>query len=32
MDFREQYLSFYRDWLDSGEDIIPWVVEKKPSK
>lgn len=28
--FREQYLEFYKDWVDSGEDIIPWTVEKDP--
>ena len=31
MEYREQYLAFYRDWVDSGEDIIPWVVERDPS-
>lgn len=31
MEFREQYVSFYEDWIRSGEDIVPWVVEKDPS-
>ncbi|PYZ97643.1 GNAT family N-acetyltransferase [Alteribacter lacisalsi] len=29
--WREEYLNFYRDWINSGEDIVPWVVEKDPS-
>jgi predicted acetyltransferase len=28
--FREEYLSFYNDWISSGEDIVPWVVEREP--
>ncbi|MEK3726131.1 GNAT family N-acetyltransferase [Paenibacillus sp. FSL H8-0034] len=31
MEYREAYLSFYDDWISSGEDIVPWVVEKDPS-
>jgi predicted acetyltransferase len=31
MEYREQYLAFYRDWINSGEDMIPWVVERDPS-
>jgi predicted acetyltransferase len=31
MEVREQYLSFYEDWINSGEDIVPWVVERDPS-
>lgn len=31
MEYRESYLSFYDDWISSGEDIVPWVVEKDPS-
>lgn len=31
MEFHDQYLSFYQDWISSGEDIVPWVVEKDPS-
>lgn len=31
MQFREQYLSFYEDWICSGENIVPWVVEKDPA-
>lgn len=24
------YMSFYREWIDSGENIVPWVVERDP--
>ncbi|OBZ10760.1 GCN5 family acetyltransferase [Bacillus sp. FJAT-27264] len=30
-EYKEAYLEFYREWVDSGEDIVPWVVEKDPS-
>ncbi|NHN34610.1 GNAT family N-acetyltransferase [Paenibacillus agricola] len=30
LDFHEQYLLFYKDWVNSGEEIIPWVVQKDP--
>jgi predicted acetyltransferase len=30
MDYREQYLQFYEDWRRSGEDMVPWVIEKEP--
>jgi predicted acetyltransferase len=26
-----EYLDFYKEWKDSGEDMIPWVIEKDPS-
>ncbi|MCR2803486.1 GNAT family N-acetyltransferase [Paenibacillus soyae] len=29
--YREAYMTFYRDWIASGESIVPWVVEKDPS-
>lgn len=29
--FQQQYMEFYKDWIDSGEDIVPWVVEKNPN-
>lgn len=28
---KDQYLEFYKDWIKSGEDIVPWVVERDPS-
>lgn len=30
IDYQDEYLSFYDDWIMSGEDIVPWVVEKDP--
>nr|WP_235948289.1 GNAT family N-acetyltransferase [Paenibacillus glycinis] len=24
-------MAFYEEWIASGEDIVPWVVEKDPS-
>jgi len=30
-ELQEQYVDFYKDWINSGEDIVPWVVEKDPS-
>lgn len=29
--FRKQYINFYQEWINSGEEIVPWVVEKDPS-
>ena len=31
MEWREEYLAFYKEWISSGEDIVPWVVERDPS-
>jgi predicted acetyltransferase len=31
VDLRESYLSFYKEWKDSGELIVPWVVGKDPT-
>lgn len=30
VEYQEQYISFYEDWIFSGEDLVPWVVEKDP--
>lgn len=30
MGYREPYLSFYADWIRSGEAIVPWVVREDP--
>jgi predicted acetyltransferase len=27
---KEQYLSFYKEWKESNEDLIPWVISKDP--
>lgn len=29
-EYKDEYMAFYEDWKDSGEDIVPWVVEKEP--
>jgi len=31
VDLKKEYLSFYQEWLDSNEEMIPWVIEKDPS-
>lgn len=31
MELKSAYLSFYKEWKDSGEDMIPWVINKEPS-
>ncbi|WP_424767474.1 GNAT family N-acetyltransferase [Paenibacillus sp. sgz302251] len=31
VEFKDEYISFYKDWKSSGQDITPWVVEKDPS-
>jgi predicted acetyltransferase len=31
MDLEDEYLSFYKEWIDTGEDMYPWVIEKDPS-
>ena len=31
MEYKEEYLDFYREWNASGESIVPWVVSKDPS-
>ncbi|NOU98524.1 GNAT family N-acetyltransferase [Paenibacillus planticolens] len=28
--YKDEYISFYEDWKSSGEDMVPWVVEKDP--
>ncbi|PWV95218.1 putative acetyltransferase [Paenibacillus cellulosilyticus] len=30
-ELRYEYLDFYQDWVDSGEDMVPWVISKDPS-
>lgn len=25
-----EYLSFYWEWKDSGENMVPWVISKDP--
>ncbi|MDQ6420053.1 GNAT family N-acetyltransferase [Paenibacillus sp. LHD-117] len=31
VDDREAYMAFFEDWIQSGETIVPWVVERDPS-
>jgi predicted acetyltransferase len=31
VDLKEEYLSFYEEWLESKEDMVPWVIKKDPS-
>jgi predicted acetyltransferase len=31
MELQEEYLEFYREWKDSGEIMVPWVIEKDPA-
>lgn len=31
MELETEYLSFYQEWKESGEDMIPWVIGKDPS-
>lgn len=31
IDLRQTYLDFYQEWIDSGEDMVPWVISKDPS-
>lgn len=31
VELQEAYLSFYREWQGSGEDMVPWVISKDPT-
>ncbi|PFK37445.1 GNAT family N-acetyltransferase [Bacillus cereus] len=31
VDLQDEYLEFYQEWKNSGETMIPWVIEKDPS-
>lgn len=31
IELKTQYLSFYQEWKESGEDMVPWVISKDPS-
>lgn len=31
VELKEEYISFYEEWLDSKEDMVPWVIKKDPS-
>jgi predicted acetyltransferase len=30
LDLKNEYLSFYLEWKDSGEGMVPWVISKDP--
>jgi predicted acetyltransferase len=30
VELRDEYLSFYKEWVDSKEDMVPWVIKKDP--
>lgn len=30
-DLENEYLEFYHEWKESGEDMIPWVIAKDPA-
>jgi predicted acetyltransferase len=27
---KAEYLSFYQEWKESNEDMVPWVITKDP--
>lgn len=29
--YKDEYLEFYQEWKLSGEDMVPWVIEKDPA-
>ncbi|MFC5471257.1 GNAT family N-acetyltransferase [Cohnella suwonensis] len=29
-DLKNEYIDFYLDWKESGEDMVPWVISKSP--
>jgi predicted acetyltransferase len=31
IELKEEYLAFYQEWKQSGETMVPWVIEKDPS-
>ncbi|MGR9049686.1 GNAT family N-acetyltransferase [Halobacillus faecis] len=31
IELEESYLCFYKEWKESGEAMIPWVIEKDPT-
>ena len=30
MDLKEEYIDFYQEWKESGEEMIPFVIKKSP--
>jgi len=31
LELKDQYLSFYQEWKESGEDMVPWVISRNPT-
>lgn len=31
LELKDEYLLFYQEWKDSGEDMVPWVITKDPT-
>jgi predicted acetyltransferase len=31
IDLKDEYLSFYLEWKESGEKMVPWVIAEEPS-
>lgn len=31
MEYESEYLSFYNEWKESGEVMVPWVISKDPT-
>lgn len=31
LELKNEYLSFYQEWKESGENMVPWVISKDPS-
>ena len=31
VELKNEYLSFYNEWVESKEDMVPWVIQKDPS-
>jgi predicted acetyltransferase len=31
IEFIDSYLTFYKEWQESGESMVPWVIRKDPS-
>lgn len=31
LDLKDEYLDFYYEWKESGETMVPWVIEKDPT-
>ncbi|AJS59011.1 GNAT family N-acetyltransferase [Paenibacillus sp. IHBB 10380] len=29
-DLKNEYIDFYQEWKESGEDMVPWVISKGP--